>query len=554
MFVQVTKQAPDTGTPGETANKGRSRRTRAFRSIALLFLLVFVATSVFGVAALVFGVGSISSPALGRREEAAFILPDDVAIPMLVDSTQVWGLNDRPTVAGVDAMAGGLSIGDLDNDGDLDLLVTHGSVEAYLWNGDHYDQPQTLTGAAVSSTVSDVDLDGWLDVLVARDGITDLIIWGGPWIGEAAAPQDVTSLPGAAPTSLLLAGELSGDGLVDVVRLGRGTGRGIPDILWQADPDDPREFREVALGEDRRVSLAAELVDVDEDGLLDIWVTRDVGWDLGGDSVYSRQGEPDGQWVDIASEVGVELEVDGMGVTMADLNGDGALDAYISDLGDNEVLLRDEDRFEAAVETGAARIRPTGAPSTTISSSWAAGATDANLDGRLDLIVVNGGFADGGMRNKIPGTEIAVADPPAILLGIGDGRFVDVWPRMNLSIDASNRGLAVADIDGDGDDDYVLLSDSGVVHAFENVTNGSTVTVEAADGCDPTGAKVTVNTESRTYTTLMRPHSYGGNHSPAAIAGVSDAAVTVRVEWADGTATMLPLGARTQRSTVIAQC
>lgn len=553
MSDPVTRQAPDTSTTDETANKGRSRRPQAFRSVALLLLLVFAASSVFGVAALVLDPGSISSPALGRREEAVFMLPDDIPFPMLVDSTQVWGLNDRPAVAGVDAMAGGLSIGDLDNDGDLDLVVTHGSVEVYLWNGDHYNKPQTLTSEAISSTLSDVDLDGWLDALVARDGTTDLIIWGGPWITEATPPQDVTPLPGAAPTSLLLAGELSGDGLVDVVRLGRGTGRGIPDILWQADPGDPREFRQVAVGEDRRVSLAAELVDVDEDGLLDIWVTRDVGWDVGGDSIYSRQGES-GEWVDIAPHVGAELEVDGMGVTMADLNDDGALDAYVSDLGDNEVLLRNGDQFEPAVETGAARIRPTGAPSTTISSSWATGATDANLDGRLDLIVVNGGFADGGMRNKIPGTEIAVADPPSILLGIGDGRFVDVWPQMNLTIDASNRALAVADIDGDGDDDYILLSDSGAVRAFENVTNGSTVTVEAADGCDPTGAKITISAGGRTYTTLMRPHSYGGNHSPAVIAGIVDAAVTVRIEWADATATMLQLDAEAQRSTLIAQC
>ncbi len=511
-------------------------------------------SSVFGIAALLFGFGSVSSPALGRRDETAFELPDDVRLPTLVDSAGAWGLDGRPGIDDVDAMAGGLAVGDLDNDGDLDLVVTHGNVEVYLWDGTRFGQPHTITDAAISSTVADVDLDGWLDLLVAGQGPTDLVVWGGPWIIDAMPPQDVTRLAGAAPTSLLLAGELSGDGHIDVVRLGRGPERGVRDILWQANSDDPREFREVDLGDDERASLAGELVDVDDDGLLDIWVTRDVGWDIGGDSVYSRQGSADGPWTDIASELGAELEVDGMGVTIADLNDDGMLDAYVSDLGDNEVLVRRDRQFEPVVDTGAARIRPPGAASTTISSSWASGATDANLDGRLDLVVVNGGFAEGGMRNKIPGTEIAVADPPAILLGIGDGRFVDVWPQMDLSIDTSNRGLTIADIDGDGDDDYLVLSDDGAVHAFENATRGRTVTVFAAAGCDGTGAKVTIEAGGRIYTTLMRPHSYGGNHSPAVVTGIDYTSAAIRVEWTNGTVTTLDVEPGLQRSTASAQC
>ncbi len=548
----MIKPALDTATA--EANEP-IQRPRAFRLVPLLVLLVFVGGSVLGVASLLLGGGSVTSPHLGRRSEAAFELPDDIRLPVLVDATEAWGLDGRLAVDDVDSMAGGLAVGDLDNDGDLDLVVTHGSVEIYLWDGTRFGEPQSITGAAVSSTVFDVDLDGWPDVLVARDGTTDLVVWGGSWVTKQMPPQDVTLLAGAAPTSLLLAGELSGDGQIDVVRLGRGAGRGVRDIVWEANPGDPREFSEVALGDDERASLAGELVDVDEDGLLDVWVTRDVGWDIGGDSVYSRRGSADGPWVDIAPDVGADLEVDGMGVTIADLDDDGRLDAYVSDLGDNEVLVRNDHRFERMTDTGAARIRATGAPSTTISSSWASGAIDVNLDGRLDLVVVNGGFAEGGMRNKIPGTEIAVVDSPAILLGIGEGRFVDVWPRMTLLSDTSDRGLTVADVDGDGDDDLLVLSDEGAIRAIENTTSGRTVTVTTAPGCDATGAIVTIETDARTFMTLMRPHSYGGGHSPVVIAGIGDDLdAAISVEWTDGTTTTLSAGLGSERPVVAATC
>jgi hypothetical protein len=320
----------------------------------------------------------------------------------------------------------------------------------------------------------------------------------------------------------MLIADLTGDGRPDILRLGRGGSTGSADVIWAAEPVS-RTFRAVELPASDRLTLAAELTDVDLDGLVDIWVTRDIGWEAGGDALYSRQGDPDGQWVDISEEVGSALEVDGMGVTIADLDGDRDLDAYVSDIGDNELLARDGSVFRSTPGSGAARIRPSGSPQSTVSSSWASGVTDINLDGIADLVVVNGGFPDGGVRNKIPGTDVAVTEPPAVFVGIGEGRFVDAWPSLDLDLSITARGMTIGDIEGDGDDDIVIVTLGGGVVALRNDSNARSVTITSARGCALAGAVVTVWNGDSSFQTLLAPHTYAGAHSTSVVVGaVSD--------------------------------
>jgi hypothetical protein len=465
---------------------------------------------------------SISSADPGELTEPDLTLPPDVPVTRFVDATDAWRLARVDVGADVDAPAGGVAVADMDNDGDLDLVVANGRVAIIPWENDSYGEPTDLgIDGAVGVTATDVDGDGWIDALVARRAHEDVVVWG----GESGR----TSLPGGSRSSGLIAADLGGDARLDILRLGFGEdGQGEPDVIWIAEAD--RSFVRTELPASDRPSLAAELVDIDEDGLLDIWITRDVGWAIGADSLFSRRGDRAGAWVDVAPELGTALEVDGMGITVADLDADGSLDAYVSDLGDNEVLVYRDGSFEQLDGTGAARVRPPGAVQSVVSSSWASGAADFNLDGRLDLAVANGGFPGRDVANKIPGTEIAVNEAPAVFIGDGSGRFVDMWTSFGIDVSFVARGMSVADLDGDGDDDIVVMGSSGVLRAFRNDAVGSSLAVRLGPRCRVAGAVVDVRRGDVTFRTLIAPNSYAGAHGTEAIIGTLGSPVDVTVE------------------------
>ena len=469
----------------------------------------------------------------GRLTEIAVPLPSDLTTPLLTDVTADWGLAGWRNV-GVGEFAGGVSIADLDRDGRLDLVVTGGDLNVYFNTGEGF-VPAMGRVSGIGRTVSaslaaDLDRDGWVDVVVGAERGDGVVVWGGAWAAARDLAQAETSpIPGGEPTTGFAASDLTGNGLLDLVRLGYGRARPVDDVVLEHRA--PREFVTDPLPDSRRRSLAVEIADVDADGSLEIWVTRDVGWKSGGDSLYRRDSE--GRWRDIAPEVGSALEIDGMGVSIGDLDLDGMLDAYLSDLGDNEVLVGDGGGFRLDASLGLARIRPPGAGEGVVSSSWGTGLADVNLDGILDVVVANGGFTGGSVANKISGTTVANSDSPALFLGLGDGTYADVWSSLGFDWPGVSRSVGLGDLDGDGDTDLVFVQRRGPLRVFRNDTRAPSITVVPAAGCVAHGSTVTVAGSKHTVMRVFAPHSFRGNHAAELIVGASGP-FEITVRWSDG--------------------
>lgn len=481
-------------------------------------------------------------------------------LPSLVEVTDAWGLSAWKHTGEARA-SGGEGIGDVTGDGFPDLIVGGGSLGVFraLPEGGFEriaGTPQGIGDDVTSVGVGFVDADLSLDLLVGTSDGPDAIIFGPLADDLAAAPT--TALPGGNATMGLLAGDVTGDGLSDVVRVGYGSDvRPAADVIHvQRTPGDPAErarFEQVDLPDSRRLSLAAEVLDVNGDGLLDIWVGRDIGWRRGGDSVYARPDGAEGRWVDIAPGIGADRRIDAMGITVADLNGDGMLDAYLSDIGENDVLLGGRAGFSASTATGFGRIRPPGAPTEEVSSSWGSGVADLNLDGRTDLVVVNGGFRS-EVPNKIPDTEVVTDDSPSLYLGDGRGTFADVWPELGLDARGGFRGLALGDLDQDGDTDIVIVDQFDGLRVFRNDTEGPSLTLRPPRECDPAGVRVAVTVGVGRHEQLFGAHTIFGAHAREVIVGTAGAErARVSIDRPGGTprgfAVDLPAGRRIVRET-----
>jgi enediyne biosynthesis protein E4 len=361
-----------------------------------------------------------------------------------------WRFEDVSKRAGVDAAAwgNGVCVGDVDDDGHLDLYVTNwGSNFLFRNRGNGaFEEIAGRAGVAAGGwstgcTFFDADADGDLDLYVARYVETT-------WDSVVRAQRTLRWRNG--PRIMVGPAGLPGEPDLFFENLGNGRFGDATDARGLSDRAGAYGFGVLA-------------TDYDDDGAVDLFVANDSNPNF----LYHNLGNGRFESAGLLAGVAVNAEgraQAGMGADAGDYDGDGRIDLVLTAFAhDNNSLYRNVDgrQFDDASATSGLAAR------TFERMGWGVGFLDADLDSWLDLFVVNGHiFAD---IDKYPQLGETFAQKNQLLLNQG-GRFRDVSARAGpgLQIARVGRGLAAGDFDNDGDLDIVVSNMDSSPTLLEN--------------------------------------------------------------------------------------
>jgi hypothetical protein len=346
----------------------------------------------------------------------------------------------------------GCCVGDYDNDGFDDLFVSYwGRNVLYRNNGDGtFTDVSERAGVAGAGTrwgagccFLDYDRDGHLDLFVANYVNFD---------------PDKAPLPGDAAYCryneiAVPCGPLGFAGGTNILYRNRGDGTFV-DVSEQSGIANPRgPSAMVFVGSNWRPSgsygMGAAVADFDNDGWPDIYVACDTAPSL----LY--RNNHDGTFREVAVPAGCALDehgvaLAGMGVGVADYDGDGRLDIARTNFSEQVTTLYRN--YGGAFEDASIRA---GLGVNRKYLGFGVDFFDFDNDGWKDLFIANGHVYSQIADRKL---HIAYRQPKLLYRNLGNGRFEDVSAKAGPAITAAavGRGCAFGDFDNDGDLDVIV--------------------------------------------------------------------------------------------------
>ena len=333
---------------------------------------------------------------------------------------------------GYPGWAMGAVVGDYNNDGRPDLLVTcFGGVVLYRNNGDGTFTDVTkeagLSGDtlwATGAAFGDYDNDGFVDLFVSH--YVDFHLENMAAFGSADTCKYMGIDVQCGPRGL----KASPDNLYH--NNGDGT---FTDVSAKSGVGDP----------DRRYGLTAVWSDFDNDGKLDLFVTND------GQPNYLYRGNGVGKFEDVGFTSTVALNEDGvaqanMGVAIGDYLHTGRMSLLISHF-DNEyaAFYRNDGAMNFTDISMLSKI----APGTRGYVGWGDAFVDFSNSGWLDYFLVNGHVYPQVDNLK---SKLHYAEPKMLFLNQRNGTFKNISAQVGPAIQVPqvSRGMAIADLFNDG--------------------------------------------------------------------------------------------------------
>jgi len=479
---------------------------------------------------------------LGARPASAATFPPSGPLPPLdrlyrndlevkPDGTRVLRFTDVTEESGIRSAGYGMgvAVGDYDDDGWPDLYVTNfGPNQMFHNEGDGtFTDVTAATGTdderwSVPAVFFDYDGDGLLDLFV------------GNYVDYRIATHVTCTTEAGAPD---YCGPRSYQPVADRLFRNRGPSADGPtfeDVTQKA-----------GLQQELGPALGATVSDFNGDGLPDLYVANDGA----SNQLWLNQG--DGTFRDEALLGGCAVNEDGqpeasMGVVAGDFDGDGDDDLFMTH------LTQESNTFYLNDGTGLFEdwTRETGLDLVSWKfTGFGIAQVDYDNDGWLDLFIANGAVT-------LIEEQLRAGDPYALkqknLLLHHEGvespklRFEPVPEDQAgavFALEEVSRGVAMGDVDNDGDDDLLVSNNSGPARLLINQVGQDApwLGLRLVDGrgrSDVLGARIGIVRKG--FPTLWRRSSASGSYGSAADPrvlvglGVASRIDAVRVEWPSG--------------------
>lgn len=189
-------------------------------------------------------------------------------------------------------------------------------------------------------------------------------------------------------------------------------------------------------------SFGGIFTDFDNDQDMDIMVLNDFGYKANPNYLI-RNNYPKKSFTYVEEDIGLDLRINAMGAATCDINGDGWLDYFITNIRFNRFMMRGE-----STQTYQDHSKHLG--TRLFSIGWGANFADFDHDGDIDLFVANGDLNP----NCIPMHNFYFENV--------EGKYHERSHIVGLKDYGLARGSALLDIENDGDMDLIVVNQKPV--------------------------------------------------------------------------------------------
>lgn len=476
----------------------------------------------------------------------------DPAIPAFTDETATAGLSTAYEGEWEYMVGGGVATFDCSGDGFPEVFLSGGEgMSALYLNRSHqggelvFEKTDAATlDAVLGAYPLDIDSDGAIDLVILRQGENKLLKGLGDCRFEEA--NEAWGFDGGDAWSSAFAAIWEKGRTWPTLAIGNYIDRKEEAFPWGSCTDnwlhrpEGQRFGTPLPLTPSFCALSMVFTDWNRSGHPSLRVSNDREYYKGGqEQMWHLEPDQAPRLYTEADDGWKRLRIWGMGIASADVNLDGFPDFYLTSMADNKLqVLKDPasgkpDYADIAFKSGITAHKPYTGSDQNPSTAWHPQFADVNNDGLQDLFVAKGNVA------QMP--DFAADDPNNLMLGVGDGTFVEVGDKAGVASMKIARGAQVTDLNLDGKLDLVVQNRWSGPEVWRQTGDLAGGWVElrlkrSSDNRDAIGAVVEIKRG-----TLVERHEItsGGGHTSGSVGWIhfglgDEETAMLRVIWPDG--------------------